>query len=215
VAREEGPGPSDVVTDFIAWVGRVPHWAVYAGLGVGAAIENVVPAVPADSFIAVGGFLSTVSDIDARWVFGVTWLCNVASAVAMYRLGYLHGRPFFEHGWGRGILRRHQMERMARFYDRWGTPAIFFTRFLPGLRAVVPVFAGVSHQPALFVALPIAVASAIWYGALVWLGALAGRNLDGIRSVLGRVNEVLLPIAVVVAVLIGVWWWRTRRSDDG
>ena len=100
---------------------------------------------------------------------------------------------------------------MAGFYERFGIAAIFLTRFLPGLRSIVPVFAGVSRQPLILVSLPIASASAIWYGVLIWLGALAGQNLDVLRGLLGRVNGVLLVVAVLIAALAGVWWWRTRR----
>jgi membrane protein DedA with SNARE-associated domain len=103
------------------------------------------------------------------------------------------------------------MERMQRFYDRWGTPAIFFTRFLPGVRSVVPVFAGVSHQGWVPVAAPIAAASAIWYGALVWLGAWAGRRLGLLAELLGRLNSVLGVAAVLVTLLVVAWWWRSRH----
>ena len=120
----------------------MPAWLVYAALGAGAAIENVIPAVPADTFVVAGAFLSALGDLDARWVFGATWLCNVASAIAMYRVGHTHGRPFFEAGVGRRVLNPGQLERVERFYGRFGLAAIFFTRFLPGLRSLVPVFAG-------------------------------------------------------------------------
>lgn len=174
-------------------------------------MENIVPAVPADTFVALGGLLSTVGNVSARGVFLATWICNVASALLVYRLAYRHGRGFFADGWGRHVLRPHQMERMQRFYDRWGTPAIFFTRFLPGVRSVVPVFAGVSHQGWVPVAVPIAVASAIWYGALVWIGVWAGHRLGLLRELLGRLNSVLGIAAVVVTLLVLVWWWRSRH----
>jgi membrane protein DedA with SNARE-associated domain len=202
------------VANFLSWFESVPEGLVYVLLGLGAALENVIPAVPADTFVALGGFLSAVGELDPRWIFVSTWSLNVGSALAMYRLGYTHGRPFFEAGWGRRVLRPHQMERMARFYARFGTAAIFLTRFLPGLRSIVPVFAGVSHQPLILVAIPIASASAIWYGALIWLGALAGQNLDVLRELLGRVNGVLLVVAVLIVVPSGVWWWRTRHPGE-
>ena len=189
----------------------VPNPALYLLLGAGAAVENFVPAIPADTFVALGGFLSAVGDLSARWVFLSTWLFNVASALVMYRLGHKHGRAFFQRGVGRYVLRPHQMDRMGRFYDRWGTPAIFFTRFLPGIRSIVPVFAGVTQQNWLPVAAPIALASAIWYGGLVGLGAWAGNNLDLLGSLLGRVNAVLLSVAIIVGVAVLAWWWRTRR----
>lgn len=197
----------------VRWVEAVPEGLVYLTLGLGAAVENVVPAVPADTFVLLGGFLAAVGDLQARWVFLATWLLNVASALVMYRLGHTHGRPFFERGWGRHVLNNHQMERMRGFYDRWGTPAIFFTRFLPGLRSVVPVFAGVTHQRFLPVAVPIGLASAIWYGALVWAGAFAGHNLGVVGRVFSNVNGVLLAVATVLVVALGTWWWRTRHHD--
>jgi membrane protein DedA with SNARE-associated domain len=197
----------------LSWVHELPAWLVYAALGAGAAIENVIPAVPADTFVVAGAFLSALGDLDARWVFGATWLCNVASAIAMYRVGHTHGRPFFEAGVGRHVLNPGQLERVERFYGRFGLAAIFFTRFLPGLRSVVPVFAGVTHQPLLPVAIPIAVASGIWYGMLVWLGAFAGQNLETVQALLGGVNRWLLAAALVVAAAVGVWWWRTRHHE--
>jgi membrane protein DedA with SNARE-associated domain len=189
----------------------IPGPVLYAVLGLGAALENVVPAVPADTFVALGGLLSVVGGVSARGVFLATWVCNVASALVVYRLAYRHGQGFFERGVGRHLLRPHQMTRMRVFYERWGTPALFLTRFLPGVRSFTPVFAGATHQGWLPVAAPIALASAIWYGALVWLGAWAGERLGLLGDVLGRVNSALGIAALVVAILVGVWWWRSRH----
>lgn len=202
------------MTEFLAWMGRFATPTLYLLLGTGAALENVVPAIPADSFVALGGFLSAVGELRAGWVFLVTWLFNVTSALVTYRLGYWRGPSFFDTGWGRHLLNPHQMERMSGFYDRWGTPAIFLTRFLPGIRAVVPVFAGVTHQGWLPVALPIALASAIWYGGLVWLGAWAGNNVDLLGGLLDRINVGLGAVAGVLALALLGWWWHTRRHPD-
>jgi len=193
------------------WAEGVPNLLVYLALGAGAAIENVIPAVPADTFVVLGGFLAAVGDLQARWVFLATWLCNVASALVMYRIGRTHGRAFFETGWGRRLLNPHQMERLADYYGRWGPHAVFLTRFLPGVRAVVPVFAGVMHQHPATVAIPLATASALWYGALVWAGTLAGHNLGRVLELLGRVNLWLLGAALLVGAAAARWWWRTRH----
>lgn len=187
---------------------------VYVVLGAGAALENVFPPVPADTFVVLGGFLAAQGRADAVGVFLVTWGANVVSALAVYGLGRRYGRGFFRGGLGRHLLRPHQFERLQGFYDRWGHWAIFFTRFLPGFRAVVPVFAGVTHQRFLPVAIPILVASGIWYGFLTWLGAVTGRNLGTIMGWLGNVNRTLLAIAVLLALAVGFWWYRSRHHED-
>lgn len=200
-----------MVDAILAWGAGVPRILVYLGLGGGAALENVVPAVPADTFVLLGGLLSATGGLLARWVFLATWVGNVTSALVMYQVGRTHGRVFFDVGWGRHLLNTHQVERMRRFYQRWGVLAVFFVRFLPGLRAVVPVFAGVAHERFARVALPIGLASAAWYGALVWLGTVAGHNLDKVFALLDNANHVLLALAVAVGAAIGVWWWKTRH----
>ena len=200
------------MSDFLAWMDSLPGSTLYLLLGAGAAIENVIPAVPADTFVALGGLLSAVGSLNARGVFLVTWLSNVVSALVMYRLGYTQGKVLFETRLGRFVLRPHQMERVASFYARWGLLAIFLTRFLPGVRAVVPVFAGITRQNFLPVALPLALASAIRYAALILLGRWAGANLDLLGRLLGRVQGVLGALAVVLAVVVAAWWWRSRRA---
>ncbi len=194
-----------------AWVDGLPDVVVYLMLGLGAAVENVIPAIPADTFVVLGGFFAAVGDLEARWVFVVTWGFNVASALAMYRVGHTHGRTFFEVGWGRRVLNAHQMERMVVFFGRWGTAAIFLARILPGIRSVVPVFAGVTHQRFWPVAIPLALASAIWYSALVWGGTFAGHNLDRMLAILGQTNQWLLLAAVMAGAAVFIWWWRTRH----
>lgn len=191
-------------------VGLSP-FLIYVFLGAGAALENVVPPVPADTFVVLGGFLAAQGRADPVGVFLVTWGANVTSAIAVYRAGYRYGRGFFEGGWGRHLLRPHQLERLDGFYERWGLWAIFFTRFIPGFRAVVPVFAGVTRQRFLPVAVPILVASAIWYGLLTWLGAVTGRNLSTILSWLEDVNRTLLIVAIVLATGTAWWWYRSRN----
>lgn len=202
------------MTDFIAWMDRIPDLAVYVGLAMGAALENVVPAIPADTFVALGGFLAGAGDLQAKWVWLATWASNVVGALAVYRLSRSHGASFFARGWGRHVLRPHQMQKVAGFYDRWGIAAIFLSRFLPGVRAVVPVFAGVTHQSWLRVAPPLVIASALWYGGLVRLGLFAGHNLGALEPLLGKLNSTLGLAALVVAGAVLIWWLRSRRDAD-
>ena len=198
------------MTEFVLWMHRVPDVALYLVLSLGAGIENVIPAIPADTFIAIGGFLAGAGDLDAFWIFIGTSACNVAGAVFVYRLGYLHGPNFFERDMGRYLLKPHQMLRMENFYERWGPLAIFLSRFLPGVRAVTPVFAGVTRQPWPRVVIPITVASALWYGGLVKLGVIAGESLVDLEAKLLELNRGLAVISVFAMIVIAIWWRRTR-----
>lgn len=203
-----------MLREILSALALLPPFLVYTILGVGAALENVVPPVPADTFVVLGGLLSSQGSIQARWVFLATWGANVASALVVYGVGFRYGPSFFQRDLGRWLLRPKQLERLHEFYRRWGHLAIFLARFLPGFRAVVPVFAGVTRQPFIPVALPLALASAIWYGLLTWAGTVAGRNLDAILAWIAGVSRTFLAVALGLAVLVGFWWYRSRRQGQ-
>ncbi len=198
----------------LSFLGAQGPLLLYLLLGAGSAVENLFPPIPADTFVLLGAFLAASGRADAWTVFFVTWLANTTAALLVYWTGYRVGRPFFQVGLGRYLLNPAQLRRLDTFYQRWGLPAIFFARFLPGLRAMVPVFAGVTHQPFRVVAFPVFVASGLWYGGLVWLGATAGKNLPAIGQWLAGANRLLLALALVVLVAVVIWWVRTRRGVD-
>ncbi len=200
------------MNEFLSFLAAQGPFLLYALLGIGSAVENFFPPIPADTFILLGGFLAASGRADPWTVFLVTWLANTSSALLVYWMGYRYGRPFFQVGLGRHLLNASQLRRLGTFYQRWGLPAIFFARFLPGLRAMVPVFAGVTQQRFRIVAFPVLVASGLWYGGLVWLGATAGKNLPAIGQWLAEANRLLLAFALVLLAAVGWWWFRTRKS---
>jgi len=202
------------LNEILSFLAAQGPFLLYALLGVGSALETLFPPLPADTFVLLGAFLAASGRADAWTVFLVTWLANTSAALMVYWAGYRFGRPFFQVGLGRHLLNPSQFRRLDAFYQRWGLPAIFFARFLPGLRAMVPVFAGVTHQPFRVVAFPILVASGLWYGGLVRVGATAGRNLPAVWQLLAGVNRILLGVALVFLLTVIVWWLRTRRSGD-
>jgi membrane protein DedA with SNARE-associated domain len=197
----------------LGWLAQLPPVFIYAVIGVGAAVENIVPPIPADTFVLLGAFLSETTGATPLLIFLVTWTANVGSAVGVYYLAHRYGQSFFATNVGHWLLLPRQLQQIGGFYARWGTPAIFVSRFLPAFRALVPVFAGVTRVPLRRVLLPMAAASALWYGALVYLGAMAGRNWEAILGFVSRVSGVLLAVAVVLIAAVAWWWWRSRRRE--
>ncbi len=199
----------------LALLTELPPPVVYTVMAAGAVVENIVPAIPADTFIVAGGFVAGLGTLSVGGVLAVVWSFNVAGAVAVYALGRRYGRDFFLTGRGRGLIPDGQWHRLESFYRRWGVAAIFAGRFLPGFRALVPVFAGVTGVGWLRVVPPLAVASAIWYGVLVRLGYLAGDNLEAVTGAVAQTQRWLLVVSAVLAVSLAWLWWRARRRERG
>lgn len=196
----------------------LPPTAVYTIIGVLAGVENVFPPVPADTAVAIGAFLSTGGRISVQAVFAVTWVANVAGAIAVYAAGRTIGRPFFQGRLGRRLLNPGAMVRLELLYRNYGTWGIFVSRFVPGLRAVVPPFAGVANLGTLRVVLPLVVASGLWYGVLTFVAATAVREIDGILEFARRLSVAgVVSAGALVAVVVFAWRRRRRRrlAEDG
>ena len=200
-----------MIDALLEWLKGLPPLLVYVVVGGIAAVENVFPPVPADVVALFGGFLAGQGTGSPWLMFLVVWLCNVATAILMYWVGREKGSAFFQGRIGRMILQPKQMETLSRFYQRRGTIVIFVSRFLPMFRAVVPIFAGTSGVGFWRASIPMALASAAWYGMIVYLGATAGENWEEIRSAVESSGKWLAIAAAVLAVVVGWWWWKTRR----
>jgi len=199
-----------VLDELIARLLELPPLAIYGILAALAAAENVFPPVPADSAIAVGAFLTVAGRGTAWGVFLVVWGANVLSAALVYLAARTVGRAFFRGPIGRRLLRREALGRIERLYDRHGVWAIFTSRFIPGVRAVVPAFAGVAALDPVRALVPVTIASGIWYGTLTFVAATFMRNLETVGEVLARFQGVLLAVALAAAA--GALWLLRRTA---
>lgn len=204
----------ELIQELLQIVGRIPPWSIYLLVGLGTAVENVFPPVPSDTFVLAAGILAEHGVLRFDVVLAVAWGANVALAMVIYALGRRYGRPIFESRWGRRILRQHQLDLLGRFYDRYGTLSVLISRFLPIFRVIVPAFAGVSQLGAWRTAVPLGLASGLWYALLLWAGAFAARNVPRIVSLVDRAQGGLWMVAAAAAAAVALWWWRTRHAED-
>jgi membrane-associated protein len=197
---------------FLEMLAGGPPALLYVLVAGGAAVENVAPVVPSDMFVLLGAFLASAGRANPWGVLAGTWAANVAGSLLIYRLAHVYGRTFFATRIGAHLLKPHQIRQIGGFYARWGGAALFLGRFVPGVRAMVPVFAGVAHMPLRAVAPPLALASAIWYAVLVLLGSAAGRNWRVVAHLFDRLSAGLLAVGVLIALLVFLWWLRSRGA---
>ena len=197
------------MTDLLHFLESLPSGPLYALIAALAAVENVFPPVPADSAVALGAFLAGRGIMDPWMVFGLTWTANVSSGAAVYALARRHGRALFQGVLGRRLFSDATIARIEEQYQRHGTWGIFLSRLLPVWRGLVMPFAGIARVPAWRALLPLAAASALYYGALTFLITTLGTNLEDVLRLLKRVNMVLAVIAA--ALLLAAALWTLRR----
>jgi membrane protein DedA with SNARE-associated domain/uncharacterized tellurite resistance protein B-like protein len=174
-----------------------------------------VPPVPSDAAVALGAFLSHRGVTSPVLVFLVTWTANLLGAALVYLAARRHGHRLFATKTGRRLLAPRSLAVIEREYLRFGVVGIFLSRFLPGIRAVVPPFAGLVRLGPARTFLPMAIASMIWYGGITLMGSLLGAQWQRILGILEDVNRTMGIIAAILIAVGAAWYWVARRRRAG
>ena len=167
--------------------------------------------MPADVSVALGAFLAGRGTMNAWLVFFFTWAANAASGAAVYALARRHGVSLFRGVLGERIFSEKIVAHIEMQYRRHGAYGIFLSRLLPVWRGVVMPFAGIARVPPWRALLPMALASAAYYGALIYLVTRLGTDLDEVLRALRHVNTVLAIVAAAVVTIIVLWIILRRR----
>lgn len=189
------------------WVNGIDLTTLYALLALVAFIESIFPPAPADVVVAFGSFLA------ARR--GASYPMTVASIVTGSAIGamviYSIARRFGS-DWMHAKLRRLKLvgaeEKLEAMYAHYGLAALFVSRFLPGLRAVVPPMAGALRVPWFRTVVVIAFASTVWYGIIIWLSFKVGADWEQVKGTMHVVGRRAILIALAAAALLAFVGWR-------
>ena len=189
---------------------QLPPGPLYLLIALLAGIENIFPPVPSDVAVSLGAFLAGRGVMETWRVFLLTWIANVASGAGVYALARRHGELVTRGFLGRHIFTVTTVAHIEEQYRRHGIYGIFISRLLPVWRGVVMPFAGIARVSPWRALVPMALASALYYGALIYLVSRLGTDLETVVAALKRVNSVLAIVAGALLLIIVAWLARRR-----
>lgn len=202
------------MSGFIAWLSGLPTAVLYPVLAIVAAVENVFPPIPADTVVALGSWLAARGNGSVLLAFLFTWVGNVGGAAAMYYVGRVHGE-----GWMRKrfpkLADERAEKRIEAMYGRYGMAALVVSRLVPGVRAVVPPFAGALKIPPVRAIGAMALASGIWYGIISYVAFHAGADWGHLSAVVKRSGTLIAAISAVLLAVGLLAWFLVRRRGTG
>jgi len=197
--------------ELLDWLGSLPVVLLYLAIGAAACVENIFPPLPADTAIALGAFVAARGESSAFGVWLATMIGNVGGAMIMYYVGHRFGMPWLEKKIP--AFKGGGASKFEAQYKRYGVPGLVVSRFLPGVRAIVPPLAGAMHIGAVRAALSMGIASGVWYAMVCVLAFRAGANAEVLLAKVASSQKVFgIAAAVIVVIAVGIWFVRRQKA---
>jgi membrane protein DedA with SNARE-associated domain len=182
------------------------------------AIESACVPLPSEIIMPFAGYLVSLGRFNLVLAATAGAIgCNLGSAAA-YAVGQYGGRRFVERWGAYFLITRRDLDWADRFFDRYGSAAVFIARLLPVVRTFIALPAGVARMPMVKFHIYTFVGSWLWCFALAYIGMKLGQAWQSdptLRSFMHRFDALIVALFVVGLVLYiwRHWRHRVRRSD--
>jgi membrane-associated protein len=184
------------------------YWTVAVAL----LLENAGVPVPGETTLLFASFLAySEHALRLPWIIVAGTIAAAFGDNLGYVIGHRGGRPLLDRWKHLFHISERHIQRGERLFRRHGPLAIFFARFVLGMRIVAGPLAGVLHMPWRKFAVFNFLGAVTWVTAIALVGYFFGQQWNRLVQVLGEVDYLVLG---ALAALLLLLWVRRRRSGD-
>lgn len=187
----------------------------YIGICLLIMIENVFPPIPSELILTFGGFMTISSNMTIIGCIIASTIGSLLGACILYYLGKILNKErlikIVNSKYGKLLrIKTKDIESADKWFDEKGNKTVFFCRFIPIVRSLISIPAGMSEMPFLKFTIYTLFGSLIWNTALILVGALAGDKKDIILSIIDKASNIVLIIIVIVFIIFAYKFYKDR-----
>jgi membrane-associated protein len=127
-----------------------------------------------------------------------------------YAIGYRAGPVVFDRPDSR-VFRPEYVDRSHLFFERYGSWTIILGRFVPIVRTVATVMAGVGRMRFSLYTLYSVIGGVAWADGILLLGHQLGK-IDWVRDHKGWIDVAVIAVVVLGLIPTAIHYWRGRRG---
>ena len=177
-------------------------------------LESACIPIPSEATMLFAGF--NVSD--GHWslieITLVGTAGNLVGSWIAYAVGYF-GRVELLEQHGRKIhVTPARLQQADRWFERWGAPAVFFSRLLPVVRTFISLPAGVARMTVVKFSLLTVAGCLPWVLALGFIGKEARDNWTTGRTACTTSTTRCSRRSSSLLAYYGIRWWRRGRAAE-
>ena len=184
---------SEIFTQIIASTG-------YFGIFILMVLESMVAPVPSELVMPFAGFLVADGRLNLWLVIAVSSLASITGSLISYAIAYF-GEKELIHKFGRFVfLDKEELEWTERWFRTRGNVTILISRFIPVIRHLISIPAGLGRMNLKRFIIFTAVGAAAWNTFLLWAGMRLRERWDVVHKYSNQLDVLIIAlIAIAVA----------------
>lgn len=191
----------------------------YLGVFLLIAIENIFPPIPSEVILVFGGFMTTYANLNITGMIVASTLGSLIGAIVLYYIGKILNKERLKKIVSGKIgkvlrLKTSDIDKADEWFDTKGNKSVFFCRFIPIVRSLISIPAGMSEMPmGKFLIYTIA-GSLIWNSVLIVVGSKFGENWTKIVDVLNDYSHIVLILLVIILIALVYIFYHNKLKKD-
>lgn len=202
-----------MIEELLAHLSGLTPIVIYVLLFTFAYIENLFPPSPSDIVIVIGGTL-----IGTNYLLFVPTLIfatggSIAGFLTAFGIGWLLDKKLIHSGKLK-FINIQTIEKAEAAFRKWGYYLIIANRFLPGTRAVISFFGGMSRLDIHKTMFLSSISSLLWNIVLIYLGILFGKNVALVDKYLNTYSNIVITLTAIIILLLVINYFIKRKKSN-
>jgi len=169
-------------------------------------LESACIPVPSEATMLFAGFNVAEGEYSLFAAVMVGSLANLVGSWVAYGVGYYGRVDILEKHGHKIFIRKHHLEWADRWFERYGSATVFFTRMLPIIRTFISLQAGVARMPFWRFTILTTLGCIPWIFMLTFIGVQVGERWEQWKDSLHYVDY-----AIAAMILVGLAYLLVRR----
>ena len=181
-------------------------------------IENVFPPIPSEVILLFSGFFSSYTSLSVFYMILASTLGSFLGAIILYYIGKIFNKERLKKivngRLGKILfLKENDIDKADEWFDNKGNKSVFFCRFVPIVRSLISIPAGMSEMPMGKFIIYTICGSMIWNTVLICLGYRLGSNWEYVLTILDKYQMVVIVILVIIFGYVIIKFYRKKRKS--
>ncbi len=195
------------VQDFVARVG-------YPGLFLLITLESTLVPIPSELVMPFAGVLASHGTFSLPVILIINTTAALLGSGISYWIGAAGGKPLLLKYGKFALIRKHDIEMTERYFANHGKATILVARFLPIIRHIISVPAGIARMPLVPFFTQTFIGSTIWGSVLILLGYHFGEAFLETAKQVKHVDLIIGVVILAVLLALAIRFVVRRRREQ-